>query len=61
MREKLRYWLYYAIFRTIALLPTPVLQWIGSGLRWLWEDVLKYRRKIIRDNLRNSFPGITDG
>ncbi|MDE6418456.1 MAG: lipd A biosynthesis protein [Duncaniella sp.] len=61
MREKLRYRLYYGIFRTIALLPTPVLQWIGSGLRWLFEDVLKYRRKIIRDNLRNSFPGITEG
>ncbi len=56
MRESLKYSLYDAAFSTLALLPTPVLHALGSGARFVLERVLKYRRKVIRDNLRNSFP-----
>lgn len=60
MLKKLRYGLYYGLFRSLAFLPSPVLYGIGSGVRRILQDVVKYRRDIIRDNLRNSFPGITD-
>lgn len=60
MREKLKYILYLAIFSTLALLPFPVLYAISDGIRLLLVHVIKYRRNIVRMNLRNSFPEKSD-
>lgn len=60
MQEKVTYALYRALFGAVALLPFPMLYALGSGLRILFGNVLGYRRKVIRENLRNSFPEKTD-
>lgn len=56
MREKLKYALYRGLFTSLALLPFPVLYAISDGLRFILAHVIKYRRKVVRQNLRNSFP-----
>ena len=56
MREKVKYALYRGLFTALALLPFPVLYALSDFLRWILEDVMKYRRKVIRQNLENSFP-----
>ncbi len=56
MREKLKYALYRGLFTSLALLPFPVLYALSDGLRFIIAKVMKYRRNVIRMNLRNSFP-----
>jgi len=56
MREKLKYALYRGLFTSLALLPFPVLYVISDGLRFILSKVMRYRRKVIRMNLHNSFP-----
>lgn len=60
MHERLKYALYSTAFNALAILPTPVLQVLGSGARLVLEKVMKYRRKVVRDNLHNSFPEKTE-
>ena len=60
MREKLKYALYRVLFTTLALLPFRVLYCISDGVRMILQHVMKYRRGVIRMNLRNSFPEKTD-
>ena len=56
MWQKVKYALYRGMFTPLAWLPMPVLYSIGSGLRVILERVVKYRRKIVRQNLANAFP-----
>lgn len=56
MRDKLKYALYRGLFGAIALLPFPVLYGLSDVVRFVLERVMKYRRKVIRDNLHNCFP-----
>lgn len=56
MSPKVKYRLYRALFTPLAWLPLPVLYAFSSALAMLFEHVLKYRRKIVRKNLRNAFP-----
>lgn len=56
MREKLTYGFYRAFFGAFALLPFPVLYGISDIFSFLARRVFKYRRKVIRQNLKNSFP-----
>lgn len=56
MREKLKYALYRGTFGALSLLPFPVLYGISDFLYLILAKGLKYRRKIVRQNLRNSFP-----
>ncbi|MDE6079400.1 MAG: lysophospholipid acyltransferase family protein [Duncaniella sp.] len=60
MRDKLKYLLYRGIFTPLSWLPTPMLYGLGDGIRLLLDKGLGYRRKVIRENLRNSFPDISD-
>lgn len=60
MREKLIYGLYRGIFGALSLLPFPVLYGISDALYLLFAKCLKYRRKVVRNNLRHSFPEKTD-
>lgn len=45
-----------AWLRLLAMLPLPVLHLVGSFLAFLAGDVLRYRRRVILENLRNAFP-----
>ncbi|MFT3884061.1 MAG: hypothetical protein QM724_01135 [Flavobacteriales bacterium] len=40
----------------IALLPFPLLYAVSDGVFVLLFHVIGYRRKVVRQNLRNSFP-----
>ncbi len=60
MREKLKYALYRVLFTSLALLPFRVLYCISDGVRMILQHVMKYRRGVIRMNLRHSFPEKTD-
>ena len=46
------YWLLYVI----SLLPFGVLYIISDGLSWLFWNVIKYRKKVVLENLSASFP-----
>lgn len=56
MKSKIIYWLTYAGMWLFALLPFRVLYVLSDGLYLLMRHVMHYRRKVVRRNLRNSFP-----
>lgn len=47
-------------FRGLGALPWPVLRGISSFIAWLAHSVVKYRIGVCRDNIRLSFPEMTD-
>ncbi len=48
--------LYYLVLLPLSYLPLGVLYGIGAGLNWLNRTFIHYREKVVRDNLRRSFP-----
>ena len=52
------FWLGVAIWRSLLLLPYPILRHIGNGLGWLFSKlkVGKRRAAIARRNLELCFP-----
>lgn len=56
MKSKLLYWLTYAGMWLLALLPFEALYVLSDGFYLLMRYVVRYRRQIVRTNLRNSFP-----
>ncbi len=40
----------------LAFLPTRLLYIVATGIAWILEYVMKYRREVVYSNLRNSFP-----
>jgi KDO2-lipid IV(A) lauroyltransferase len=48
--------LYYLLIIPLSRLPFAVLFVLSDGIAWLLRNVLRYRRKTIRANLKNSFP-----
>ncbi|MDE6342083.1 MAG: lysophospholipid acyltransferase family protein [Muribaculaceae bacterium] len=49
-----------ATFRSLGALPWRVLYALASSLAWLAHSVVKYRRAICADNIRTSFPEMTE-
>ncbi len=47
-------------FRGLGALPWPVLRGLSSFVAWLAHSVVKYRLKVCRENIRTSFPEMTD-
>ncbi len=47
-------------FRGLGALPWPMLRGVSSFVAWLAHSVVKYRVKICRDNIRTSFPEMSD-
>ncbi len=47
-------------FRGLGALPWPVLRGISSFVAWLAHSVVKYRSKVCRDNIRTSFPEMSE-
>ncbi len=56
MKFKLVYYATYAVMWLLASLPFRVLYVISDGLYLLMHYVVRYRRKVVRTNLANSFP-----
>lgn len=61
MKSRVVYWLTYAGMWLLALLPFRVLYILSDGLCLLMRYVVHYRRRVIRENLENSFPEKTTG
>lgn len=53
---KLLYYLFYAGWYLLSLLPFWLLYLISDGLYYLLYHVVRYRRRVVRKNLVNSFP-----
>ncbi len=47
---------YYGVVVPISLLPFPVLYFLSDVLAFLMYYVVGYRKKVVMQNLRNSFP-----
>ncbi len=47
-------------FRGLGALPWPVLRGISSFVAWLAHRVVKYRIKVCRENIRTSFPEMSE-
>lgn len=56
----LNHLLYYGIIIPISLLPFRVLYIVSDGLYWILYRAVGYRKKVVQQNMRNSFPNKTD-
>ena len=54
--QRMSYWLAYAGMHLLALLPFRALYALSDCLYVLLRYVVGYRKKVVRTNLRNSFP-----
>ncbi|MDP1745081.1 MAG: lysophospholipid acyltransferase family protein [Bacteroidota bacterium] len=52
--------LYYLVIIPISLLPFPLLYALSDGLYILFYYLLEYRKKVVLQNIRNSFPDKTE-
>ena len=43
-------------FKFISILPFKILYYLSDGLAFLLCNVVKYRKKVVLSNLKNSFP-----
>ncbi|MBU0487250.1 MAG: lysophospholipid acyltransferase family protein [Bacteroidetes bacterium] len=44
----------------VSLLPFPLLYCLSSSLTFILRDIAGYRKKVIEENLKRSFPGKSD-
>ena len=56
MKSKLLYLLTYVGMWLLAVLPFPVLYALSDFIYFWLYHVIGYRRKVVRTNLKNSFP-----
>src|ERR1700683_2215843 len=54
------YYLVYGLFYGISLLPTWILYRLSDVMAFFLYTVIRYRRRIVLDNLRNAFPEKTE-
>ena len=50
------YLLFYCILIPLSILPMRVLYFLSDIMCFVLKDVVKYRKKVIVSNLKNSFP-----
>ena len=50
------YLLYYLVFLPLSYLPWPVMYGMADGLEWINWHLLRYRRDVVRQNIRRCFP-----
>ena len=56
MNNRFLYNLLISLLRFWAFLPFGILYFISDGMYLIVYHIVRYRRKTVRDNLRNSFP-----
>lgn len=54
--QNIFYYLLYGICYAVSLLPLRVLYVLSDGLYLIFYYVIRYRRKIVHDNLSTAFP-----
>lgn len=54
--EKLLYWFIYGLLRGVSLMPLKVLYIFSDAIAFMLHTVVRYRRKVVRENLVSSFP-----
>ncbi|MBI3135054.1 MAG: lysophospholipid acyltransferase family protein [Bacteroidetes bacterium] len=52
--------LFYLILKPVSFLPLGVLYFISSVIAFLTYHVVRYRRKVVRQNLKAAFPEKSD-
>lgn len=60
IKNKLAYYMVRGAIASFSLLPFCVLYFISDMLYFLVRYVVRYRRKVVRENLANSFPEKSD-
>jgi KDO2-lipid IV(A) lauroyltransferase len=50
------FFLFKAFVRIVSLLPFPILYVLSDLLKFLLQYIIRYRRSVILENLKNSFP-----
>ena len=50
------YYFFYSLFWLISLLPLRVLYWVSDAVYPIVYYVVRYRRKVVWQNLKESFP-----
>lgn len=58
--QTIMYYLFVPFFYLISLLPFPVLYLLSDGVYFILYKVLGYRKEVVLNNLRNSFPEKTE-
>ena len=56
MADRLKYYLYMAVFRPLSWLPLWALYGFSNFLCFVFQDILRYRRRVIRENLSTCYP-----
>ena len=56
MISALLYYLFYAVVWVLAWLPLQVLYLVSDFLYLILYYLVGYRKKVVRENLKNSFP-----
>jgi Kdo2-lipid IVA lauroyltransferase/acyltransferase len=49
-----------AVLKLVSRLPLPLLYGVAGGMYFIVYNLIRYRRKVVRGNLRNSFPEKTE-
>lgn len=52
----MEYWLYKSIYSLIRRLPWWLITLLSRATGWLFYTVVRYRRSVVEDNLRQCFP-----
>ena len=60
MGNKILYILLFTFVKMHAILPMPVLYLLSDILYFFIYHVVRYRRKVVRNNMKNSFPDKTE-
>ena len=56
----MRYWIVFTLFKSLSLLPFGVLYRLSDVMCFVMQHVIRYRKRIVYKNLRNSFPNMND-
>ncbi|PPK85865.1 KDO2-lipid IV(A) lauroyltransferase [Neolewinella xylanilytica] len=54
------YLLYYLVFIPLSYLPWSVMYGVSAALEWLNWHLVGYRKAVVVDNIRRSFPAYTE-
>ncbi len=56
MLQRIVYWLFRLAISVGAVIPFSILYYIADGLAFFLQYILKYRKKVVYQNIRHSFP-----
>lgn len=59
--QRIVYWLFRLAIGIGSIIPFSVLYYISDGLAFFLYRILRYRKKVVYQNLKNSFPNKTEG